>query len=145
MVRVGLLGMAHVHAGGYARQVQQNPEAEITCVWDDDPERGRPAAEQFGVPYVSDLRAAVSREDVDGVVVNAPTSQHPEVIGAALAARKHVFTEKALTIRTREADELVQAVRRSGVKFMISLPSRARPETLFMRKVLDEGLLGDVT
>ena len=29
MIRVALLGMAHVHAGGYARQVQQNPEAEI--------------------------------------------------------------------------------------------------------------------
>jgi predicted dehydrogenase len=96
------------------------------------------------VPYGSDLRAVVTRDDVDGVVVNAATSQHPEVIGAALAAGKHVFTEKALTIRTREADELVQVVHRSGVKFMISLPSRTRPETLFMRKVLDEGLLGDV-
>jgi 1,5-anhydro-D-fructose reductase (1,5-anhydro-D-mannitol-forming) len=145
MVRVALLGMAHVHAGGYAQSVQRNPDATITCVWDDDPERGRPAAEQYGVPYVGDLQAAVAREDVDGVVVNAPTSQHPEVIGAALAARKHVFTEKALTIRTRDADELVQAVRRSGVKFMISLPSRTRPETLFMRKALDEGLLGNVT
>jgi 1,5-anhydro-D-fructose reductase (1,5-anhydro-D-mannitol-forming) len=145
MVRVALLGMAHVHAGGYARQVQQNPDAEITCVWDDDAERGRPAAEQYGVPYVSDLRATVTRGDVDGVVVNAPTSQHPEVIGAALDAGKHVFTEKALTIHTPEADELVQKVRRSGVKFMISLLSRTRPETLFMRKALDEGLLGDVT
>jgi predicted dehydrogenase len=136
--------MAHVHAGGYAQSVQRNPDATITCVWDDDPERGRPAAEQYGVPYVSDLQTAVTRDDVDGVVVNATTSQHPEVIGAALAARKHVFTEKALTIRTRESDELVQAVHRSGVKFMISLPSRTRPETLFMRKVLDEGLLGSV-
>ena len=145
MVRVALLGMAHVHAGGYAQAVQRSPDAEITCVWDGDPQRGRPAAEQYGVPYVSDLRAAVIRDDVDGVVVNAPTAQHPEVIGAALEAGKHVFTEKALAIHTREADELVQAVRRSGIQFMISLPSRTRPETLFMRTALDEGLLGDVT
>lgn len=75
MVRVAMLGMAHVHAAGYGQGVQRNPDAQITCVWDDDPERGRPAAEQYGVPYVPDLRAAVSREDVDGVVVNAPTSQ----------------------------------------------------------------------
>ena len=46
---------------------------------------------------------------------------------------------------SRRRDELVQAVRRSGIKFMISLPSRTRPETLFMRTALDEGLLGDVT
>jgi 1,5-anhydro-D-fructose reductase (1,5-anhydro-D-mannitol-forming) len=145
MVRVALLGMAHVHAAGYARQVHQNPDARITCVWDDDPERGRPYAEQYQAPFTTDLQAAVSRDDVDGVVVNAVTSQHPEVIGAALAAGKHVFTEKALTIRTKEADELVAAVRRSGVKFMISLPSRTRPETLFMRQVIDAGLIGDIT
>jgi len=59
MVRVALLGMAHVHAGGYAQSVQRNADATITCVWDDDPERGRPAAEQYGAPYVSDLQAAV--------------------------------------------------------------------------------------
>jgi predicted dehydrogenase len=145
MVRVALLGMAHVHARGYAENVHKNPDATITCVWDDDPERGQPAAQQYGVPYLSDLRAAVRRDDVDGVVVNAPTSQHPEVIGAALDAGKHVFTEKALTIRAKDSDELVAKVRNSGVKFMISLPSRTRPETLFMRKALDDGLLGDVT
>jgi 1,5-anhydro-D-fructose reductase (1,5-anhydro-D-mannitol-forming) len=145
MVRVALLGMAHVHARGYAENVQKNPDARITCVWDDDPARGQPVAEQYGVPYVPDLGQAVTRDDVDGVVVNAPTNQHPEVIGAALDAGKHVFTEKALTIRTRDSDELVAKVRQSGVKFMISLPSRTRSETLFMRKALDEGLLGDVT
>jgi predicted dehydrogenase len=145
MVRVALLGMAHVHARGYAENVHKNPDATITCVWDDDPERGQPAAQQYGVPYLSDLRAAVRRDDVDGVVVNAPTSQHPEVIGAALDAGKHVFTEKALTIRAKDSDELVAKVRNSGVKFMISLPSRTRPETLYMRKALDDGLLGDVT
>ena len=48
MVRVALLGMAHVHAGGYAQAVQRSPDAEITCVWDDDPQRGRPTAEQYG-------------------------------------------------------------------------------------------------
>jgi predicted dehydrogenase len=145
MVRVALLGMAHVHARGYAENVQKNADAQITCVWDDDPERGRPAAEQYGAPFVASLQEAVSRADVDGVVINAPTNQHPEVIGAALDARKHVFTEKALTIRTRDADELVAKVRQSGVKFMISLPSRTRSETLFMRKALDDGLLGNVT
>ncbi len=145
MVRVALLGMAHVHARGYAQNVHQHPDARITCVWDDDPERGRPYAEQYGVPYLDNLQATVGRDDVDGVVVNAVTSQHPEVIGAALAAGKHVFTEKALAIHTKEADALAAAVRKSGVKFMISLPSRTRPETLFMRKAIDEGLLGQVT
>jgi 1,5-anhydro-D-fructose reductase (1,5-anhydro-D-mannitol-forming) len=143
--RIALLSFAHVHAHGYAQGVERHPEAQIVCVWDDDAARGRPAAERFGVPYESDLAAVLRRGDVDGVLVNAETSKHPEILMAALEAGKHVFTEKALTVGTADADRVVEAARRSGVKFMISLPSRTNPEILFARQVLDQGLLGDVT
>jgi len=143
--RIALLSFAHVHANGYAQGVERHPEAQIVCVWDDDAARGRPAAERFGVPYESDLAAVLRRGDVDGVLVNAETSKHPEILMAALEAGKHVFTEKALTVGTADADRVVEAARRSGVKFMISLPSRTNPEVLFARQVLDRGLLGDVT
>jgi 1,5-anhydro-D-fructose reductase (1,5-anhydro-D-mannitol-forming) len=143
--RIALLSFAHVHAQGYAQGVERHPEAQIVCVWDDDAARGRPAAERFGVPYESDLAAVLRRGDVDGVLVNAETSKHPEILMAALEAGKHVFTEKALTVGTADADRIVEAARRSGVKFMISLPSRTSPEVLFARQALDQGLLGDVT
>jgi predicted dehydrogenase len=145
MVRVALASFAHVHARGYAQQVKENPDAEIVCVWDDSPERGRPPAEEYGVPFIEDYDGVLARDDVDGIVLNAETSKHPDLILRAAAAKKHLFTEKALSIRTTDADELVQAVNAAGIKFMISLPSRTRPPTLFMKQVLDEGLLGDVT
>jgi 1,5-anhydro-D-fructose reductase (1,5-anhydro-D-mannitol-forming) len=142
-LKVAMLGMAHVHAEGYAESVREHPEAELTCIWDDDAGRRKLALERFGVPVLEDLGKTLAA--VDAVVVNAPTSQHPQVIGAALRAGRHVFTEKALTVSTREADEIVKLARSSGVKFMISLPSRTRPEILFMKEVLDKGLLGKVT
>lgn len=145
MLRIAMLSFAHVHADGYARQVVNHPEAEITCVWDDDEERGRTAATKLGAPYLRDLEATLTRDDVDAVVVNATTVQHKAVLLAAVAHHKPIFTEKALTITTRDADEVVQAVKRSGLKFMISLPSRTRPETLFFKKVLDNGWLGRIT
>lgn len=145
MLRIAMLSFAHVHADGYARQVTHHPEAEITCVWDDDEERGRAAATKFNVPYVRDLAATLTRPDVDAVVVNATTVQHKALLLAAVTHNKHIFTEKALTITTDDADEVVQAVNRSGLKFMISLPSRTRPETLFLKKVLDNGWLGRIT
>lgn len=145
MLRIAMLSFAHVHADGYARQVVNHPETGITCVWDDDEDRGRAAATKFGVPYVRDLETTLNRDDVDAVVVNATTVQHKAVLLAAVAHRKHIFTEKALTITTSDADEVVQAINRSGIKFMISLPSRTRPETLFFKKALDNGWLGRIT
>ena len=145
MLRIAMLGMAHVHANGYGDHVQKHPEAEIQCIWDDDPARGKAASERFGVSWYDDLDKVCGSNEVDAVVINAPTSQHPEVMKAALKHKKHIFTEKALTVTTKEADEIVELVNKSGIKFMISLPSRTRPEILFMKQVLDKGLLGKIT
>jgi predicted dehydrogenase len=145
MLRVAMLSFAHVHSDGYARQIQAHPEAAIQCIWDDDQARGQAAASKFDVPYERDLAAVLGRDDVDAVLLDAPTAQHTELLLAAAQARKHIFTEKALTVTTADADRVVQAVRESGVQFMISLPSRASSETLFIKDALDRGLIGKVT
>lgn len=144
-LRIAMLSFAHVHANDYARQVQAHAEAEIQCIWDDDAARGQEAARNYGVPYESDLRKVLGSSQVDGVLINAPTSQHTELLMAAVGQHKHIFTEKALTVTTADADKVVQAVQDSGIQFMISLPSRTTPETLFMKSALDEGLIGKVT
>jgi 1,5-anhydro-D-fructose reductase (1,5-anhydro-D-mannitol-forming) len=145
MLRIAMLSFAHVHARGYAQRVVDHPEAQIQCIWDDDPERGKAASEQWNAPLYADLDTVVSSPDVDAVVVNAETSKHPMVMKAALKYKKHIFTEKALTITTAAADEMVKLVNQAGIKFMICLPSRTRSETLFMKEVLDKGWIGKVT
>jgi 1,5-anhydro-D-fructose reductase (1,5-anhydro-D-mannitol-forming) len=145
MLRVAMLSFAHVHSDGYAQQVRAHPEATIQCIWDDDEARGQAAAKRFDVPYQRDLAAVLGSADVDAVLIDAPTAQHTELLLAAANYRKHIFTEKALTITTADADRVAQAVRESGVQFMISLPSRMAPETLFMKDALDRGLIGKVT
>lgn len=144
-IGVAMLSFAHVHAGGYAEQVAANPHAELAAVWDEEPARGRAEAARRGVPFFEVLEDALSRDDVRAVVVDAPTNLHPMVLRAAASAGKHIFTEKALTITVAEADEVVSAVRAAGIKFMISLPSRTRPEILFAKRAIDEGWLGEVT
>ncbi len=145
MLRIAMLSFAHVHANGYADHVVKHPEAEITCIWEDDAGRAKAAGERYRVPVCEDLEEVLSRPDVDAVVINAYTSQHTWLMKEAIRHKKHIFTEKALTITTKDADEIVAAVKQSGIKFMISLPSRTRPETLFMKNVLDNGWIGKVT
>src|SRR6185503_16028976 len=105
---------------------------------------GRPAAAKLGVPFEDDLHGVLGDENVAGVVLNAETNKHFDLISAAVDAGKHVFTEKALTPDLRSADELVRQVEASGISFMISLPQRSNPETLFLKQCLDAGLIGQV-
>ncbi len=145
MLRVAMLSFAHVHANGYAEHVAKHPEAKIQVIWEDDAGRAKAAQEKFGVPACEDLEEVLSMPQVDAVVINAYTSQHTWLMKEAIKHKKHIFTEKALTITTKDADEIVELVHKSRIKFMISLPSRTRPETLFMKQVLDNGWLGKVS
>lgn len=142
---IALLSFAHVHANGYADQVRDHPECQTVVIWDEDESRGREQADRRGMPFNADLEAVLAMPEVDGVVVNAPTSMHKDILVAAANAHKHIFTEKSLTITTDEATEVLRAVEDANIRFVISLPSRTRPEILFAKKVLDEGLLGEVT
>ena len=145
MVRIAMLSFAHVHANGYADQVMSEPNAEMVAVWDDMPERGKPAAEKYGVPYSDDLEAVLSRDDVDAVVVNAETSKHREVMVPAARAKKHIFTEKALSVTLDDSRAIADAVNEAGIVFTISLPQRTTSEFLFMKDAVEKGWLGEVT
>jgi 1,5-anhydro-D-fructose reductase (1,5-anhydro-D-mannitol-forming) len=144
-IRIAMLSMAHVHAWGYAEQVQKLDNAEIVCIWDDNEARGTEAATNFGVPFVSEISDALDRDDVDAVVVNSTTRQHKDVYLAAIKAGKHIFTEKTLTLTTKDADEVVKAANKSGVKFAVSLPSRAAGENMLIKQLIDDGAIGEVT
>lgn len=144
-IGVALLSFAHVHANGYADQVRDHPDLITIAVWDENPVRGQAEAEKRGVPFYPELDAALAHPDVEAVVVCSPTSMHREILISSAQAGKHIFTEKALTITIEDAADVMRAVEDSGVRFMISLPSRTRPEILFAKKTIDDGLLGDIT
>jgi 1,5-anhydro-D-fructose reductase (1,5-anhydro-D-mannitol-forming) len=144
-IGVALLSFAHVHARGYADQIREHSDCVTVAVWDEDSERGQNEADKRGVPFYSDLAELLALSDVEAVVVNAPTARHKEILIAAANAGKHIFTEKSLTITLSDATEVMGAVQQSGIKFMISLPSRTRPEILFAKKMIDDGMLGEIT
>ena len=145
MIRIAKLSFAHVHARGYANQIDENPETELVAVWDEEEYGGKEEAEKRGVPFYDDLDDLLSRDDIDAVSVDAITSDHLRVIIAAAEAGKHIFTEKALAITVDECDQIIEAVEKAGVKFMISLPSRSSSELLLAKRIVDDGVLGDLT
>ena len=79
------------------------------------------------------------------MTVTTATDQHRDVIGRAIAAGKHVFTEKILAPTVAEAEELVDLAREAGVALVVSLPRLSDDYTVAIERILDEGTLGDLT
>jgi 1,5-anhydro-D-fructose reductase (1,5-anhydro-D-mannitol-forming) len=144
-LRLGILSFWHVHARDYARQASEHPGTEITAVWDEDTVRGNHWADDLGVRFHPDLGGLLARDDVDAVVVTCPTTAHREVITAAAAAGKHVFTEKVLAPTPAECAEITAAVDKSGIALMLALPRLYDGCTKAVREVLAAGELGRLT
>jgi len=144
MLKVAMLSRWHVHADGYASQLKSRSDVKLTVVWDEEPDKGRKFAENLGIDFEPDLDKLLARDDVDAVCVNAATNIHRDVMVKAAKAGKHIFTEKVLAPTAAECEDIRKAVEESGVKFCISFPHRGFPHNLMAKKVLDEGLLGDV-
>lgn len=144
-LRIAVLSAWHVHAEEYGRAVLENPAAELVAVWDDDESRGCELAERLGVEATSDLDALLAREDLDAVTVTTATSDHDEVIGKALAAGKHVFTEKMLSPTVTGCDALIAAADRHGLALTVSLPRLTHGYCTALREVLASRRLGTPT
>ena len=145
MIKVAMLSYWHVHAWDYTKEVQAHPDTEIVAVWDEQPQRGREAAEKLGVPFVEDLDALLADSNIDGVVVDTPTVMHHEVMIKAARAGKHIFTEKVIAPTQREVREILAAIEEAGVKLTVSLPRLNHSYTLAAQQLVKEGLLGDLT
>jgi 1,5-anhydro-D-fructose reductase (1,5-anhydro-D-mannitol-forming) len=142
---IAAVGFWHVHAGDYATSVQEHPDTTLVAVWDDDEERGRAAAAEFGVEYVSDLDELLARPELDGVTVTTSTDQHHDVMLKAARAGKHIFTEKVLAPTVNEAEDIVAAAAHAGVALVVSLPRLYDDYTQAIERILDDGSLGDLT
>lgn len=144
-IRVGMISYWHVHAWDYTKQAQEHKDTEIAAVWDEDPVRGIAAAERLHVPFYENLEEMLALRELDGVIVDAPTSMHREVMLAAIKAGKHIFTEKVIASTLKEANEIKAEAEKRGVKLTVSLPRLNDGYTLAVQNVLEQGLLGKVT
>ena len=145
MIGVGVVGFWHVHADDYARETNEHPGTRLVAAWDPDAERGTEGAQRLGVDLAESLDALLARPDVDAITVTTATNEHTDVIGRAIAAGKHVFTEKLLAPTVSESEALVAAARANGVALVISLPRLSEPFIVTAAELVDAGALGEVT
>lgn len=144
-IGIGVVSFWHVHAWDYVKQVQAHEDTFIAAVWDEDIGRGQAAAETLQVPFFESLDDMLAQENVNAVIVDAPTNKHKDVIVAAAKAGKHIFTEKVIAPTVQEAEEIMTSINQSRVKFTVSLPRLNDGYTLSILELLGSGQLGDIT
>jgi len=124
VVGAGTLGARHVRV---LAELAKEPDAAITCggVYDLVPERTQRVAREHGVPAHASLAALL--DDVDGVIVAAPTVRHREIAEAALAHDRDVLVEKPIADSVAAAQALVAAAQARGRGLFVGHSERFNP------------------
>lgn len=145
-IRLGILGFAHGHVGTYCGQWLKLPrdQVEVVAGWDHDPARAANAAEKLGLAVASSADALLGRDDIDAVVIGVETSLHADLVEQAAAAGKSIVLQKPLALTLDQADRIVTAVERAGVRFTLAWQMRVDPQNQKMKELLNGGTLGRV-
>ncbi|MGA9009941.1 MAG: Gfo/Idh/MocA family oxidoreductase [Xanthobacteraceae bacterium] len=110
--------------------------------------RTRAAAEDFcrdkNIKLVDRYDDILRDPDIDAVVLATPHSQHQAQALAAIAARKHVFVEKPLTLDLASARAVTDAAHKSGLILAVGFTRRFHPSVGELRARVRDGRLGDV-
>jgi predicted dehydrogenase len=109
-----------------------------------EPEKHKEFSQKFGVRVVSSYGRVLKDPEIDAVVLATPHSMHVKQIVQAAKAGKHVFVEKPITLRKKDAEKAIEATRAAGVTLGIGLNRRYQPSFLEMMSRIRAGQIGDV-
>ncbi len=122
--RYGILLVSgnHTHQENYAAAFAADRRCRLIAVTDepDIDNRRRQLNERLAkalnIPYIADLKEALARKDVHVVSVCAPPERRGRIIVRCAEAGKHLYLDKSLAPQLGQADAIVAAVAKAGVR-----------------------------
>lgn len=130
-----------------ARGVLAHPRFQLVVVTDDPDipawahERNQQFADAQQVRYVPGIERALEEFDVQVAIVSPEAERHCDLSVRAALAGKHMVQDKPMSTRREECDRVVEAVERSGVKFLM-WNRNFLPAVLHARDQLAAGAIG---
>jgi len=138
-MKVGIIGCGNI-SQVYLENAALFPEFEITHLADLNPLLPQARAAKYGGTACS--VEALLASDIDTVLNLTVPNAHAEVALAAIAAGKHVYTEKPLAISRTEARQMLAAAAEAGVTLASAPDTVLGPGVSVARQLVGAGMIG---
>ena len=147
LIGYGLMGRAHSNAykrvGDFFPELKYRPVLKAVCARNE--KRVQAFAEQWGYESSeTDWRALIARSDIDAIDICVPNDMHAEIAIAAAEAGMMVLCEKPLARTVAEAQPMVDAVEKAGVRNTVWYNYRRVPAVTLAKQLIDSGKLGKI-
>lgn len=140
---VGIIGCGFI-SEIYLKNARLFPQIDIRAVADLRADAAQARADQFGIDAATP-EALLARDDIDIVLNLTIPAAHADVGLAAIAAGKHVFSEKPLTATLPEAHRLAEAATAAGLRLGCAPDTFLGGAHQTARALVDAGRIGRPT
>lgn len=142
--RIAVVGLGY-WGPNLLRVLVDRTDVEVGWICDSDPTRL--AAFRRRYPSVSatvDFEDVLDDPSIDGVLLATPVFTHYELARRCLEADKHTFVEKPLAPSSEQAADLVDRAVSQGLVLMCGHTFLYSPPVRAIRKLIDDGELGEL-
>ena len=141
---LGIVG-AGQFAGQFAKLFAAHPEISAVHVTDVLPERAEALAARLGLAGTYPSFAAMLDDGgLDAVAIFTQRWTHGPLVVEALRAGKHVYSAVPMAVSEGEIAEIIEAVRETGLTYMMGETSYYNPATVYARRRRAEGAFGRI-
>ncbi len=149
-IGIGVISFAHGHSQAYCQRILSRSHDEyanvhLVACWDDDLERGKAAADKYGMRFVPNLEDLLDDKNIHAVIVATETNRHAEMVVAAAEAGKHILCQKPMALSLEDCDRMIAAVESTGVKFSMAYQMRHDISNIKIQELVNGGVLGRIS
>ena len=121
------------------------PNARLAAVCDIVPEKSARLGKQYGVSSYTDMHDMMRNSRVDVIVVLTESGRHAEHVIALAPYGKHIVVEKPMALTLEDADAMIEACERAGIKLFVVKQNRFNVPVVKLREALELGRFGKLT
>lgn len=140
---IGVVG-AGQFGGQFAHLFNLHPGVSAVYAVDELPERASQAADRYGLAGSKASFEDLLASEVDAVAIFTQRWTHGPLVEQALRAGKHVYSAVPMAVSEEEIEGIINAVRETGLVYMMGETSYYNPATVYARKQLAGGKFGRI-
>lgn len=144
MINVGILGCGKIAQVRHIPEYAENPDVKLAAFYNPSRKRAEEQAEKYGGKVYDTAEELLADKSIDAVSICAANYAHAELSIKAMEAGKHVLCEKPMATTLADCEAMVECAKRTGKFLMIGHNQRLARAHVEAKRLIDQGLIGDI-
>ena len=144
MINIGILGCGKIAQVRHIPEYAENPDVKLVGFYNPTKSRAEDMAAKYGGLAYDTAEELLANPEIDAVSVCAANYAHAALSIQALNAGKHVLCEKPMATTLADCEAMVDCAKKNGKFLMIGHNQRLAKAHMEAKRLIDEGLIGDI-